>query len=79
MDILTMLKKQAEQVEVFNLENEKTTVEFEANQLKACAVTSTKGTAVRVIRKGRLGFSASTDRMAVDKLAANVLEFGCLW
>jgi PmbA protein len=74
MDILTMLKKQAEQVEVFNLENEKTTVEFEANQLKACAVTSTKGTAVRVIRKGRLGFSASTDRMAVDKLAANVLE-----
>lgn len=74
MDILTMLKKQAEQVEVFNLENEKTTVEFEANQLKACAVTSTKGTAVRVIRKGRLGFSASTDRMALDKLAANVLE-----
>jgi PmbA protein len=69
-----MLKKQAEQVEVFNLENEKTTVEFEANQLKACAVTSTKGTAVRVIRKGRLGFSASTDRMAVDKLATNVLE-----
>ena len=74
MDILTMLKKQAEQVEVFNLENEKTTVEFEANQLKACAVTRTKGTAVRVIRKGRLGFSASTDRRAVDKLAANVLE-----
>ena len=34
MDILTMLKKQAEQVEVFNLENEKTTVEYEANQLK---------------------------------------------
>jgi PmbA protein len=74
MDILTVLKKQAEQVEVFNLENEKTTVEFEANQLKACAVTRTKGTAVRVIRKGRLGFSASTDRMAVDKLATNVLE-----
>ena len=74
MDILTMLKKQAEQVEVFNLENEKTTVEYEANQLKACAVTRTKGTAVRVICKGRLGFSASSDRMVVDKLAANVLE-----
>src|SRR4030043_2415401 len=74
VDILTMLKKQAEQVEVFNLENEKTTVEYEAHQLKACAVTRTKGTAVRVICKGRLGFSASTDRMVVDKLAANVLE-----
>ena len=78
MDILSTLKKQAEQVEVFSLENEKTTVEYEANQLKACTVTRTKGTAVRVIRKGRLGFSASTDRMAMDKLAANVLEFGCL-
>ena len=75
MDILTMLKKQAEQVEVFNLENEKTTVEYEANQLKACAVTRTKGTAVRVICKGRLGFSASTDRMVVDKLAANGFNY----
>jgi PmbA protein len=74
MDILTMLKQQAEQVEVFDLENEKTTVEYEANQLKECAVTSTKGTAVRIIHKGQLGFSASTDRMAMDKLAANVLE-----
>jgi PmbA protein len=74
MDILTVLKKQAEQVEVFNLENEKTTVEYEANQLKACTVTRTKGTAVRVIHKGRLGFSASTDQMAMDKLAAKVLE-----
>jgi PmbA protein len=74
MDILTILKKQAEQVEVFSLESEKTTVEYENNQLKTCTVTSTKGTAARVIHKGRLGFSASTDRMAMDKLAANVLE-----
>lgn len=74
MDILTTLKQQAEQVEVFSLENEKTTVEYEANQLKASTVTRTKGTAVRVISKGRLGFSASTDRTAMDKLAANALE-----
>ena len=45
-------QEQAEQVEVFNLENEKTTVEYEANQLKACAVTRTKGTAVRVDLQG---------------------------
>jgi len=74
MDILTQLKKQAEQVEVMNLQNEKTTVEYEANQLKTCTVAETKGTAVRVIRKGQLGFSASTDETAVDKLAANALE-----
>jgi predicted Zn-dependent protease len=74
MDILTQLKKQAEQVEILSLQSEKTTVEYEANQLKTCTVAETKGTAVRVIRKGQLGFSASTDDTALDKLAANALE-----
>jgi PmbA protein len=74
MDILTQLKKQAEQVEILNLRNEKTTVEYEANQLKTCTVAETKGTAVRVIRKGQLGFAASSDDTAMDKLAANALE-----
>ena len=74
MDILTQLKKEAEQVEVLSLQNEKTTVEYEANQLKTCTVAETKGTAVRVIRKGQLGFSASTDETVVNKLAANALE-----
>src|SRR3990172_3403276 len=74
MDILTQLKKQAEQVEVLDLRNETTTVEYEANQLKTCTVAETRGTAVRVIRKGRLGFAASSDETAMDKLAANALE-----
>jgi PmbA protein len=74
IDILTQLKKQAEQVEVLNTETEKTIVEYEANQLKTCTVAETKGTAIRVIRKGKLGFSASTDNTVMDKLAANALE-----
>jgi len=74
MDILTQLKQQAEQVEVFSLQNEKTTVEYEANQMKTCTVAESKGTAVRVIRKGQLGFAASSDDTAMDKLAANALE-----
>jgi len=74
MDILTQLKKQAEQVEILSLQTEKTTVEYEANQLKTCTVAETKGTAVRVIRKGQLGFAASSDEIAMDKLAANALE-----
>ena len=74
MDILTQLKKQTEQVEVLSLQNEKTTVEYEANQLKTCTVAETKGTAVRVIRNGQLGFAASSDVSAMDKLAANALE-----
>jgi len=74
MDILTQLKQQAEQVEVLNLQNETTTVEYEANALKTCTVSETKGTAVRVIRNGKLGFSASTDETAATRLAANALE-----
>jgi PmbA protein len=74
MDILTELMKQSEQVEVVNLQSEKTTVEYEANQLKNCSIAETKGTAVRVIRKGRLGFAASSDEKAMEKLAVNALE-----
>jgi PmbA protein len=74
MDILKQLKQQAEQVEVLSLQDEKTTVEYEANQLKTCTVAETKGTAVRVIRNGKLGFAASTDDTVMDKLAANALE-----
>ena len=74
MDILTELMKQSEQVEVTGLQSERTTVEYEANQLKTCSITETRGTAVRVIRKGRLGFAASSDAKAMEKLAINALE-----
>lgn len=74
MDILKQLKSQAEQVEVFTLSNEATSVDYEANLLKNCKVEETSGMAVRVIRHGRIGFAASTDLTAQDKLAAHALE-----
>jgi PmbA protein len=74
MDILKQLREQAEQVEILSIQSETTTVEYEANQLKTCTVAETKGTAARVIRRGQLGFSASTDDSALEKLAANTLE-----
>jgi len=74
MDILKQLKKQAEQVEVISLQNERTTIEYEANKLKTSTVAETKGMAVRVIRNGKLGFAASSDDKAMEKLAANALE-----
>ena len=77
MDILNQLKTQAEQVEVLRLQNEQTSVKFEANKLKTSTVAETRGTAVRVIRQGKLGFAASSDDTALDKLAANVLESAC--
>lgn len=74
MDILTTLRKQAEQVEVLSMRNTTTIIQYEANQLKSCNMADTKGMAVRVICKGRLGFSASTDGTATDRLAAKAIE-----
>lgn len=74
MDILKKLKAHAEQVEVVSIVNEATSVTFEANKLKTSKVEETKGIAVRVVRDGKLGFAASSDETAMDKLAANALE-----
>lgn len=74
MDILKKLKSHAEQVEVVSIKNEATSIEFEANLLKSSKVEETKGLAVRVVRNGKLGFAASSDETAQDKLATNALE-----
>ena len=74
MDILKQLQTKAEQVEVVQMRNEATTIEFEANRFKTSKVEETSGIAARVVREGRLGFSASSDEKALDRLITNVLE-----
>jgi len=74
MDILKQLSTEAEQVEVVNVQSESTTVGFESNRLKTSQVEETKGVAVRVVKNGRLGFAASSDEAAAEKLVSNALE-----
>jgi PmbA protein len=74
MELLARLKSQAEQVEVVYVRGESTNVGYEANRLKSSQVEETSGIAVRVVKDGRLGFAASSDESAVDKLISNVLE-----
>lgn len=74
MDLLDRLMSEAEQAEVVEIESELTTVGFEANRLKSSSVDQTRGVAVRVVREGRLGFSASSDLSAADKLVRNALQ-----
>jgi len=74
MDILKQLQTQAEQVEVVSVRSESTTVGFEANRLKTSQVEETTGVAVRVVKDGRLGFAASSDEAATEKLVSNALE-----
>ena len=74
MEILDQLSRLAEQAEVVQLRSESTTVSFEANRLKSAEVSETAGTAVRVVHNGRLGFAASSDDSAQEKLISNALE-----
>jgi PmbA protein len=74
MDILKQLRAEAEQVEVVNVQSESTTVGFESNRLKNSQVEETTGVAVRVVKNGRLGFAASSDEAAAEKLVRNALE-----
>jgi PmbA protein len=72
--MLEHLMQKTEQAEVFEIESEATKIGFEANRLKSFEVEETQGIAARVIVGGRLGFAASSDVTARDKLVANVLE-----
>ncbi len=74
MDVLAHLLPQAEQVEVVSINNETTTVSFEANRLKTSKVEETTGVAARIVKDGRLGFAASSDLTALDELVRNALE-----
>ncbi len=74
MDILSQLKPQVEQVEVAEIQSESTEIGFEANRLKSSQVEETRGVAVRVVKDGRLGFAASSDMSALDRLVTNAIE-----
>ena len=73
MDILKELQAQADQVEVVHMQSESTKVSFEANKLKSSQVEETRGTAVRLVKDGRLGFAASSDESAIARLMSNAL------
>jgi PmbA protein len=72
--MLDQLMRQAEQAEVFEIESEATKIGFEANRIKSFNVEETRGVAARVVVDGRLGFAASSDQDAADKVVANALE-----
>ena len=72
--VLERLQGHAQQVEVVELRQQATTVAFEANHFKTSKVEETSGIAVRVVRDGRLGFSASSDTRALDRLVNNALQ-----
>ena len=77
--ILEKAKKVAEEAEVFYVSSETTPVHFEANRLKQIQSKQSTSVALRLVRRGRVGFAASNNPDDVENLvnmAVETSEFG---
>ncbi len=72
--ILEKAKKVCEEAEVFSVTREETPVRFEANRLKHLETRQSAGVALRIIKDGRIGFSATTRQGEEDELVMRALE-----
>ena len=77
--ILEQAKKVAEAAEVFLVSSEESPVQFEANRLKHIQSKQSQIAALRIIRKGRVGYSVTTNLDDVQGLidtSVETAEFG---
>ena len=80
-DILTQAKKVAEEAEVFMVSSEEIPVQFEANRLKHIQNKQSRSLALRIVRQGKIGYSATTELGDSQRLVNNAVEtaqFGML-
>ena len=73
-DILEKAKSVCEEAEVFSVTREETPIRFEANRLKHLEMRQSAGVALRIIKDGRIGFSATTRQGEEDELIERALE-----
>lgn len=76
--LLERAKRSADEAEVFSTLRRETQAYFEANRLKQVQTRESEGVALRLIKDGRLGFSASTKpgREEILARALEVVPFG---
>ncbi len=80
-EILSLAKKVAEQAEVFQVSSKRTPVNFEANRLKQVQTKESAGTALRLVRDGRIGFAqvdGFIEPQALVNMAVETCQFGML-
>jgi PmbA protein len=73
-NILAQAKKVAEEAEVFQVASEETQVRFEANRLKQLQTKQQTSVALRLVKKGRLGYATTTNIGDGRELVANAVE-----
>jgi len=77
--ILSLAEARGAQAEVFGSEENRTGIEFRANEFHSQESRLTHGYGLRVVRNGRVGFSSSSDPNKVEELvqaAVDTAEFG---
>ena len=73
-ELLRLALKQAEQAEVYRVSRRETPVSFEANRLKMLETKEMSGVALRLVKNGRTGFSATNDPGDVQGLVERAVE-----
>ena len=73
-ELLKGAKKVAEEAEVFSVSRSETDAVFEANRLKQVVTRETSGRALRLIKGGRIGFSATNKVNGTKELVEMALE-----
>ncbi len=77
--LLQQACKEVDSAELFRVKSKTVPVNFEVNRLKSIDISESEGKALRVINKGRIGFSSSTGSEGFDLMvekAAATSEFG---
>lgn len=77
--VLRAARKEAEQAEVFSVSARATPIHFEANELKQVQTKESSSTALRIFRKGRIGFATTSggkDMGALVDMAVETSQFG---
>ncbi len=73
-DLLRQAKRVAEEAEVFSVSRSETDAVFETNRLKHVVTRETSGRALRLVKGGRIGFSASNKLDGTRELVQMALE-----
>jgi PmbA protein len=79
LEILRSAQKVAEQAEVFSVSSQEIHACFEANKLKQVRSRERSSTALRIVRKGRIGFAVTSGAADVENLvdmAVETAQFG---
>ncbi len=72
--ILRLARKKCQQAEVYAASSRQTRVEFKAGRLHTVEHKEAKGAGLRVIRRGRIGFSSTTDLDRLEDLVDHACQ-----